>query len=202
MMKKDLKAFFSAIRAGAISVVKNLVLSDKAYLSVCNSAPPKKDDGQSGLQVACKTGHFDIARMLIEFGADVNFMETSSVNEWTAPVLHDCIRAVIFNSYTLQKDVTRFDEGILVLRLMLEKGADPDAADSYGNTPLHRAIMDARQMIDNPAVDLTGDVLLKQLRAVFLLLTSAGADINLENPKRPSAASLIQNFRLDQYKLF
>lgn len=52
--------------------------------------PPKKDDGQSPLQVALKNGAFDIADYLIDQGADLNFIEDASCcNEWRAPVLHD-----------------------------------------------------------------------------------------------------------------
>ncbi|MCT4595158.1 MAG: ankyrin repeat domain-containing protein [Anaeromicrobium sp.] len=39
------------------------------------SNPPKKDDGQSPLQVALKTGNFQIADFLIDNGANLNFME-------------------------------------------------------------------------------------------------------------------------------
>ena len=109
MKKKDIKTFFQAIRNGDLQKVTELVTSDKEYLAATNFAPPKKDDGQSGLQVAFKTGNFDIAKLLINHGADVNFQETSEINEWTAPVLHDSIRATIFNSYTVQIDTSKFD---------------------------------------------------------------------------------------------
>src|SRR5687767_13428302 len=104
MTKKDIKIFFKAVSDGDISQVSQLLDKNLEYLNVCNVAPPKKDDGQSALQVAFKTGNFEVAKLLIDKGADVNFIETSEINEWTAPVLHDCIRATIFNSYTLQRN--------------------------------------------------------------------------------------------------
>ena len=201
MTKKDIKVFFKAITDGDINKVSDLINSDNTYLIVCNVAPPKKDDGQSGLQLAFKTGNFDIAKLLIEQGADINFIETSTINEWTAPVLHDCIRATIFNSYTLEKDTSRFDKAFSLLQLMLNKQANPGSTDSYGNNCLHRAILDARQMIDNPGADLTNGILLQQLRKVFQALIAAGADKNLANEKRPSAVELIESFRLEQYQL-
>jgi hypothetical protein len=70
MLKKDINAFFKAIRRGDIEQVAELVTTDEAYLSVCRAAPPKQDDGQSGLQVALKAGQFIIAKLLIEQGAD------------------------------------------------------------------------------------------------------------------------------------
>lgn len=202
MTKKEIKTFFKAITDSDIKKVSELLNSDKEYLTACNVAPPKKDDGQSGLQVAFKTGNFDIAKLLIDKGADVNFMETSAINDWTAPALHDCIRATIFNSYTLQKDASKFDKAFSLLQLMLTRNANPNSTDSYGNNCLHRAILDARQMIDNPSADLINGILLQQLRSVFKALINAGADTALTSEKRPSAESDLKNFRLEQYQLW
>lgn len=129
-------------------------------------------------------------------------METSEINEWTAPVLHDCIRATIFNSYTLQRDTKHFEKAFLLLELMLHKKADPKSTDSYGNNCLHRAILDARQMLDNPGTDFTNDILIKQLQRVFNVLIEAGADIQQSSEQRESAERLYLNFKLDKYKLW
>ncbi len=201
MKKKDIRIFFRAVTEGDAGKVAELIASDKAYLTVCSFAPPKKNDGQSGLQVAFKTGSFEIAGLLIEKGADVNFMETSAINEWTAPVLHDCIRAMIFNTYTLQKNEDRFNQAYFLFQQMLERKADPNAVDSFGNNCLHRAILDAQQMISHPHADLSDGVLLHQLRKVFKALISAGADIHRHDDRRPEAESLIKNFRLENYQL-
>lgn len=202
MTKKDIKIFFKAVSDGDINKVSELLNNDTGYLTICNVAPPKKDDGQSGLQVAFKTGNFEIAKLLIDKGADTNFMETSEINEWTAPVLHDCIRATIFNSYTLQRDTNRFDRAFSLLELMLSKKADPKSTDSYGNNCLHRALMDARQMLDNPSTDFTNDILIKQLQSVFTQLINAGADIKQSSDNRDNAEELYLNFKLDKYKLW
>lgn len=202
MKKKDIKRFFKAVSNDDLHEVSELVNQDREYVTVCNMAPPKKDDGQSGLQVAFKRGSFDVARFLIEKGADINFMETSEINEWTAPVLHDSIRATIFNSYTLEKDLRKFEKSFVLLQLMLNNGADPNSTDSYGNNCLHRAIMDARQMIDNPSADMASGILIQQLKKVFNALILVGADVHLENKKRPSAEKMLKNFRLEEYQLW
>lgn len=129
-------------------------------------------------------------------------METSEINEWTAPVLHDCIRATIFNSYTLQRDTKHFEKAFSLLELMLHKKADPKSTDSYGNNCLHRAILDARQMLDNPGTDFTNNILIKQLQRVFNVLIKAGADIQQNSEQSESAERLYLNFKLDKYKLW
>jgi ankyrin repeat protein len=202
MTKKDIKIFFKAVSDGDINKVSELLNNNTEYLTICNVAPPKKDDGQSGLQVAFKTGNFEIARLLIDNGADTNFMETSEINEWTAPVLHDCITATIFNSYTLQRDTKKFDKAFSHLELMLSKKADPKSVDSYGNNCLHRALMDARQMLDNPSTDLTNNILIQQLQSVFTQLITAGADIKQGSENRNSAEELYLNFKLDKFNLW
>ncbi len=202
MKKTDIKTFFQAIRNRDLQKVTALVLSDNAYLNATNFAPPKKDDGQSGLQVAFKTANFDIATYLIEQGADVNFIDVSDVNEWKAPVLHDCIRATIFSSYTLQKNTFQFDTAFKLLKTLLNKKADPKAVDSYGNNCLNRALMDARQMLNHPDADLNNGILLQQLRSVFSELIKAGADPNQSSERRESFAYNVVNDRMEQYQLY
>ncbi|MCF1715029.1 hypothetical protein L0U88_10365 [Flavihumibacter sp. RY-1] len=202
MTKKEIKTYFKAITDGDLATLNRLLDEKPEYLKVCNVAPPKKDDGQSGLQLAFKTGRFEIAQLLIDRGSDVNFQETSTINEWTTPVLHDCIRATIFNSYTLQQDTSKFDKAFSLLKRMLENKANPNATDSYGNSCLGRAILDARQMINNPSADLQNGILIEQLRKVFKELIDAGADPDASNATRDSAKSDLINFRLESYQLF
>jgi hypothetical protein len=202
MLKKNIKAWFQAVRRGDLAEVAKLMQTDKGYLAVCNFAPPKKDDGQSGLQVAFKTGQFAIAELLIENGADVNFQETSTVNVWTAPVLHDCIRATIFNTYLLQPDTNRFDQAITLLQLLLQKGASPHAQDSYGNGSLHRALLDAKQVLDHPQAAAKQPLLLQQVKQVFATLLAAGADPEAATAKRSSATALANNLILVPYQLW
>lgn len=202
MTKKEIKAFFKAIRDSDIHEIRELLNSNSEYLTVCNTSPPKKDDGQSGLQLAFRTGNFEIAELLIERGADVNFIETSLVNEWSVPVLHDGIRSTLFNSYTLQKDTEHFDKAFFLLQNMLDNNANPNSTDSFGNTSLHRALMDARQMIDNPKADVENGILIEQLQRVFAALIKAGADAKLTNNQKESPEYLLTTYSLAQYDLW
>ena len=67
-------------------------------ISCTAKQPPKKDDGQSQLQVAIKSRNFEIVDYLLDCGADVNFMEIESCNEWKMPVIQDAIMATIRNT--------------------------------------------------------------------------------------------------------
>ena len=55
-----MKKLFQAIRRGDAAAVREL-LEKKPELIACTAKqPPKKDDGQSPLQVALKTNHLEI----------------------------------------------------------------------------------------------------------------------------------------------
>lgn len=183
MLKKEIKRIFTAIRNGDIDLVERLVTENSEMINVCNFAPPRKDDGQSPLQVALKTGHFDIADFLISRGADVNFIECFPLNEWAARVIHDCIRAVAFNSYTLKKDETSFRRAISSLHKLIENGASATSEDSYGNNCLMRAVLDARQMIGHPDAEHGNEIVLRQFRELFSVLLAAGALLDAKSEK-------------------
>jgi len=200
MLKKDIKAFFKAIRSGDFETLKKLIEADSAYLSITNFAPPKIDDGQSGLQVAFRAGQFEIAEYLIKKGANVNFKETSEINEWTAPVLHDCIRAVVFNCLTMQPHSQKFDKAFELLNLMLKNGADPNAMDSYGNNCLNRWFLDARQMINHPGFNRQEETL-GQLRRVSRALIDAGAAVTQSSKDRTSVVDQIKSYHMEKYEL-
>lgn len=93
-----MKKLFQAIRQGDLAAVETL-LDQKTELIACTAKkPPKKDDGQSPLQIALKTGQLAIAEFLLDRGADVNFIEAPDCcNEWRGPVIHDAINAAIMN---------------------------------------------------------------------------------------------------------
>lgn len=70
---------------------KLLLLQNKQTVNCVAKQPPQKDDGQSPLQVALKTGNFDIAEYLIDMGADLNFMEDETCcNSWRTPEVKSC----------------------------------------------------------------------------------------------------------------
>lgn len=93
-----MKKLFKAIRSKDFEQVKEIIINKPDLVNCVAKQPPKKDDGQSPLQVALKTGAFDIADYLIDMGADLNFIEdTSCCNSWRIPVIQDAIIAAVMN---------------------------------------------------------------------------------------------------------
>jgi ankyrin repeat protein len=191
MKKKDIKTLFSAIRKHENATSRALLTENPNLVNVISSAPPKKDDGQSPLQVAFKTGNFEIAAHLIDLGANVHFMEAFGVNEWRDTVLHDALRATVFSARDRRmKDRGHFTAAIALVRRMLSMGVDPYAVDSFGNNSMLRALLDSRQRLSpEPGFpDRVGNQTLNHdLRELFAVLLVAGADIHAFNPKRESA---------------
>lgn len=127
---KIMKKLFKAIRDGDIDLVRQLVDGKPELANCVAKQPPKKDDGQSPLQVALKTGNILIADYLLDVAADVNFIEDESCcNRWRTPVLHDAINCAVMCSrwntndkvfgFRLFSNKERADASLAVLKRMI-----------------------------------------------------------------------------------
>lgn len=210
-----MKALFLAIRNRDIEKIQSLVEKTPALVNSTARQPPKKDDGQSPLQVAFKSGNFWAAKYFLEHGADVNFIERESANEWKMPVLQDAIMACVSQARfatpvdpwdPAKKGITEikntkenFEKILGLLALMISKGADVQATDSYGNTSLMRACMDVANRWVNRPEPLNAEAV-EDLRQLFQLLMQAGADLHTATPARPpvieSHAAVLQQLQL------
>ncbi|MDF0708530.1 hypothetical protein [Flagellimonas okinawensis] len=195
--KKNIHTFFKSIRNHQNDMVKAIVINNKDFVLLTRPDLPKKDNDQTGLQVSFKVENFEIAEFLIQQGADLNHI-AETIDEWNMPVLHECIRAVIFQSLTLKKNTDSFEKAFGLLKLMLERGADPNGIDSYGNSCLMRAFLDSRQMIDHPNFNENSGVV-EQLKRVFDLLIEKGADKEYSNEKREKVVERIKAFEYEKY---
>lgn len=91
-----MKKLFQAIRGNDLEQVKAILQKKPEAIGCISTPPPKKDIGQSPLQVAVKTAAFKIADYLIAQGADVNFMEEEAEGvTFRSPVLQDAVRTVL-----------------------------------------------------------------------------------------------------------
>ena len=190
-----MKKLFTAIRASDLEMVRQIIEKKPGLVNCVAKKPPKKDDGQSPLQVALKTGNTAIANYLLDMGADVNFIEDETCcNAWRTPVLHDAINCAVMSCRWNEDDKNmgfrefstkeRSVEALGVLKKMLDMGADVKALDSYGNSGLNRFALQAKQILPsyNYVEHREGkdriftEELHEDLRSVLQALKDAGAD--------------------------
>lgn len=156
---EQMRKLFQAIRKQENQEVRALIEKKPELVYCVAKQPPKMDDGQSPLQVALKTGNFDMANFLLDQGVDVHFMEAESCcNRWRAPVIHDAINAAVMRSrwnvnckITGELEVHSTQEkalaGAAILERIIGLGADVNAKDAYGNACLDRACLQASQIL-------------------------------------------------------
>lgn len=153
-----MKKLFTAIRQGDYAAVVALLDKMPELVACTAKAPPKKDNGLSPLQVAIKTGQFVIAHLLLDRGADVNFMEAEDCgSDFRTPVVHDAIRAAVdctrWNvlepraDYQVCRTQTQADEAYMLLERMIAMGADLFKRNSNGRTALDAALLCTRQIL-------------------------------------------------------
>lgn len=126
-----MKKLFNSVRQGNLDEVKRIIEKNPELVNCVSGKLPKKDHGQSPLQVALKTGQFEVADYLICRGADVNFMEAEDDDPGLrAPVLFDA-----FNAAITLLCCRSFDESDMAFRCaekLVEKGADVNKIASNG----------------------------------------------------------------------
>ena len=140
---------FEAAAAGEAARVRELVGQDRARL---NAASP---DGFSALGLAAFFKRREVVRYLLDAGADTR--PASRQGGFTP--LHSAVAT----------DAGESD--IEIVRMLLEKGADPNAKAQSGSTPLH-------------TVGFTGD------RACVDLLLKHGADPAIKNNNEKTAGDI------------
>ena len=196
-----MKKLFTAIRTSDLDTVRQIIEKKPELVNYVAKQPPKKDDGQSPLQVALKTGNTAIAGYLLDMGADVNFIEdVSCCNAWRTPVLHDAINCAVmfcrwntndkYMGFRIFSTEDRAAEALGILKRMLDMGADVNALDSYGNAGLNRFALQAKQILPSynyvehrEGTDrIFTEELHEDLRGVLQALKDAGADISYEAP--------------------
>ena len=172
-----MKKLFKAIRQRNLEEVKAIIEKKPALVNCVATPPPKKDNGQSPLQVAIKIGAVEIVYYLIESGADVNFMEAEDDDPGLrCPVLHDAIRMVMMS--LCYKKFDESDQGLKIVEELLKRGADPNKKASNGFDALNMTISDAEYVLDNDIYSAAWEKAEQQLVKLFDLLIQYGADFN------------------------
>lgn len=170
-----MEKLFRAVRHGDVGVVTALLDKNPALVGAVRKPPPKKDAGQQPLGVALKTGKYEIARLLLDRGADVNFIEDASV-DGRQPVVNDAVEAAVASG--LRKDPAAAAESLALLKLMVELGADVAAPyPDTGQPVLWWAVFRVQYRRTG---ELSGDDVAR-LTPVFQTLVDAGADPDATN---------------------
>jgi len=120
-------ALFVAVHSEALSVV-SLLLRKGADPNSMNT-----EERLSHLSIACRSGNYDIAKLLIENGALVDGL---GENEWTDYSFYPLIDAVA-------------SENIRLVQLLLDNGATVNVKDREGFTPLSLAEQSGNVEISN-----------------------------------------------------
>ena len=128
---KDIR--HSDVDAVRVAISKNITVVNEVY----TAKAPKKDIGQSPLQVAIKCGEFEIIELLLENGADPDFMENPELvppHSVCMSVLHDAIIGV-FSSLCYEQYISS-EKYVNLIKMLLEKGANPNRKTSSKVLPI------------------------------------------------------------------
>ena len=149
---------FQLLRRGDIEAIRQILDKKPEEVNAVSGDKPKRDQGQSLLQVAIKSGHLDIADLLIDRGADLNFIEEpTELNPFCQPVIQtaggraifDCWRMIkCWNGqYQLYSSKEKADQSFKVFKKMLELGADISQKDSHGGTLLQNILIKTKEVL-------------------------------------------------------
>lgn len=170
-----MKKLFQAIRQNKQEEVRAILEKHPEAVNSVAVPPPKKDNGQSPLQVALKTGTGEIAELLIQRGADVNFMEAEDEDPGLrCPVLHDAIKMTLMS--LCRQDTALSDQGLRLVEELLKRGADPNKRASNGYDALNAAMSDGEQLLEKEVYSAVWEKGERQLEGLLDLLLEHGAD--------------------------
>lgn len=170
---------FKDIRHGDIEAVRAAISKNAAVVNeVYNAKAPKKDIGQSPLQVAIKCGEFEIINLLLEKGADSDFMEDPAIvppHSVCMSVLHDAIIGVFAS--LCYKQYSHSEKYIDLIKILLENGADPNRKTSSEVFPIGTAVNYAEMILERGgAYPDIQEITKKRLFESLDLLIKYGAD--------------------------
>jgi E3 ubiquitin-protein ligase mind-bomb len=148
---------------------------------LCNINTPK-DDGFTSLHLATLNNHIEVAKVLIQNGANVD-----SVTENNQTPLHLAVER----------------QNGQIVRLLVEENANVNIPDRYGDTPLHCALrqhtlMQLKELKESPQ-DVSKVLSSSQKKAsssVSIFLASHGADFTLLNSSKQSPLDLCSESNL------
>lgn len=164
------------VRQGNLNEVKQIIERKTDEVNSISGSSPKKDHGQSPLQIAFKTGNFKIAGYLIGHGVDINFIENADGDPGLrAPVLFDAINTVIMSS--CYRDFNASDRAFTYVERLVREGADVNKTASSGWDAIDWTVIRAEQIIGRPTVYTESqEAARRQCAKILDVLMKNGAD--------------------------
>ena len=149
---------FQLLRRRDIEGVRQILDKKPEEVNAVSGDKPKRDQGQSLLQVAIKSGHLDIADLLIDRGADLNFIEEpTELNPFCQPVIQTAGGRAVFDcrrmikrwngQYEMYSSKEKADQSFKVFKKMLELGADISQKDSHRGTLLQTILIETKEVL-------------------------------------------------------
>ena len=149
---------FQLLRRGDLEAIRQILDKKPEEVNAVSGDKPKRDQGQSLLQVAIKSGHLDIADLLIDRGADLNFIEEpTELNPFCQPVIQTAGGRAVFDcrrmikrwngQYEMYSSKEKADQSFKVFEKMLELGADITQKDSHGGTLLQTILIETKEVL-------------------------------------------------------
>ena len=194
-----MKKLFTMIRRGNLEEAAAILDKKPDLISCLAKAPPKKDDGQSPLMVAIKSDNLEVAHLLLDRGADVNFADAVNPygNNFGAPIWYDAIGQCFMRAgHTVGPGPERSKGYFLLLRRLLDMGMAPNQKTSYGGTAWQHALEQydefAHDSFPSYRVETAKEEnrrLREMLKAVWDELLKHGADIHDFRPPNKEGLS-------------
>ena len=149
---------FQVLRRGDLEAVRQILDKNPEEVNAVSGDKSKRDQGQSLLQVAIKSGHLDIADLLIDRGADLNFIEEpTELNPFCQPVIQTAGGRAVFDcrrmikrwkgQYEMHSSKEKADQSFKVFEKMLELGADISQKNSHGGTLLQTILIETKEVL-------------------------------------------------------
>ena len=206
-----MKKLFTMIRRGNLEEVAKILDKNPALIACTATAPPKKDAGQSPLMVAIKSDNLEVAHLLLDRGADVNFRDapTQPGNE-SAPIWFNAVGQCFMRAgHTVGPGPERSKGYFLLLRRLLDMGMDPNQKASYGGGAWQHALDQYEQFAHRSYPSYNVETakeenrrLREMLKAVLDELLKHGADIHDFKPPNkdglPSSSVILRNLEEDR----
>lgn len=204
-----MKKLFTVIRQGKLDEVARILDKNPALISCTATAPPKKDHGQSPLMVAIKSDNLEVAHLLLDRGADVNFRDAPNpygMGSISAPIWYDAIgQCFLRASHTVGPGLERSKSYFLLLRRLLDMGMDPNQKTIPGYLNAWQYALDQYDQFAHDSytsyyveeTKIENRQLQEMLKAILDLLLAHGADIHAHQPPNedglPISAVLLRN---------